>query len=156
MRLGENDLAERNFEMVIQDCAYFVEGVGEGGMVLVELSAHAGVLGALAGKDEHRLAGLVGQMVVLGQTADAVGLCLVRAKPPADPHGDHRLAEDFGDRRPVRMLGAGGGQAVGHIGQIQLGVADQMLVQPVGLSGQGRRACAPRPATLQQRGRGRF
>ena len=54
------------------------------------------------------------------------------------------------------MLGAGGGQAVGHIGQIQIGVADQMLVQPVGLSGKGFGSARRDRPNIQQRGWGRF
>ena len=38
---------------------------------------------------------------------------------------------------PVRVMGAGGGQAVGHIGQAQIGVTPQVLVQSVCLSGEG-------------------
>ena len=41
-----------------------------------------------------------------------------------------------GDHRAIGVVCAGGGQAVGHIGEIQVGMADQVLVQPVGLRAQ--------------------
>ena len=61
--------------MVVEGGADFVEGGGEGVVVLVEVLAHAGVLGALAGQDEDGAGGLVGAGVVLGQ----VGVGLVGA-----------------------------------------------------------------------------
>ena len=42
-----------------------------------------------------------------------------------------------GDGCPVGVVGAGGGQAVGQIGEIQVGMIDQVLMQPVGLGGKG-------------------
>ena len=36
------------------------------------------------------------------------------------------------------VMRAGAGQAVGHIGEIEIGMADQMFVQPAGLRGQCR------------------
>ncbi len=51
-----------------------------------------------------------------------------------------------GDHRPFGVMCAGAAQAVGHIGEIQLGMADQVLVQPVGLRAQrGRGSRRHRP-----------
>ena len=61
-----------------------------------------------------------------------------------------------GDAGAVRVLGAGDRQAVGHIGEIQIGMADQVFVQPVGLRAQcrgGTRRDRPDP---QQWGGDRF
>ncbi len=41
-----------------------------------------------------------------------------------------------GDGRPVGVVGASGGQAAGQIGQIQVGIVHQVLVQSVGLRAQ--------------------
>ena len=117
-------------------------------MVFVELSPHAGVLAALAGQHEHDFAAQVGQVMVAGQLR--MGLAGAQRiqgvqKLFARISGGHRR----GDHRPIRVMGAGGGQAVGHIGQIQVGMADQVVVQPVGLRAQ-RRGGARRHRPHQQ------
>ena len=43
-----------------------------------------------------------------------------------------------GDNCPIGVMCAGAAQAVGHIGEIQIGMGDQVLVQPVGLCAQRR------------------
>ncbi|VBA44583.1 hypothetical protein LAUMK136_05687 [Mycobacterium attenuatum] len=49
--------------MGIKGLPYFLQGVGEGAVVVVERGGHGGVLGALAGEDEDGFAGLVGVVV---------------------------------------------------------------------------------------------
>ena len=118
-------------------------------MVLVELSAHAGVLAALAGQHEHDFAALVGQVMVADQLR--MGLA-----GPQRIQGIQQLfarisaARRRGDHRPMRVMGPRGGQAVGHIGQIQIGAIGKVFVQPVGLRAQ-RGGGARRNRPHQQR-----
>ncbi len=56
-RVGEQHVAQRHFEVEIQFGQHLVEGVGEDGVVAVELCAGARALAALAGEEEGRAAG---------------------------------------------------------------------------------------------------
>ncbi|SOK27402.1 hypothetical protein MSIMFB_05676 [Mycobacterium simulans] len=64
--VGEHHLGQRDLQVGVEGRAYLVEGFGKDPVVGVEPGGHARVLGALAGKDEHRFAGLVGLVVVVG------------------------------------------------------------------------------------------
>nr|VTP01265.1 hypothetical protein BIN_B_03958 [Mycobacterium riyadhense] len=59
--------------------------------------------------------------------------------------GQQILAWSVGRRRcgndgPVRVLGSGGGQAMGHVGEIEVGMLEEVLVQAVGLGSKRRGA----------------
>ncbi|SON63943.1 hypothetical protein MSIMFI_05474 [Mycobacterium simulans] len=136
IRLGENDVTQRDFEVGVKGGGDLVEGVGERVVLGIQLGTHAGVLGPLTGQDEHDLGALMGQMM-LGQVR--VGPAVAQCLQP-----DQQLRADIlgcwcGDGRAIRVVGAGGSQAVGDIDQIQIGMVDQLLVEPVGVGGQGCR-----------------
>ena len=92
----------------------------------------------MAGEDEHGFAAAAGQ-VVLGKP----GVGLVQSQCV---QGLEQLAAGVctisgcGDGRAVAVMGAGGGQAVGHIGEIQVGMIEEVLMQTSGLPGQRRGA----------------
>ena len=131
-------------------CVTLVKGAREAAVALVELGAHAGVLGALAGQDEHDFAGRLGQMVVLAQPG--VGLAGAQGLQGVQQILAGVLGVGgLGDAGPVGVLGAGAGQAVGHIGQLQIRVAGQVLIKPLGLRGQ-RRGATRRDRPNPQRG----
>ena len=141
-----NMTSRNELEMVIQGRADFVEGGGEDAVVMVELAPMAGYWAPWPGNTNTVLpvwwasggGGSDGRWgwprAQRGKACEQIRAGVVGGR-------------GVGDRRPVGVVGAGGGQAVGHIGQVQIGVVDQVLMQPVGLGAQALRGCAPRPAT---------
>ncbi|WP_297732419.1 hypothetical protein, partial [Mycobacterium sp.] len=90
--------------------------------MFVKLSTHAGVLAALAGYDEHGLTAKVGQVMVAGELR--VGLAGANGTQGVQ-HVVARIgaARRSGDHRPMGVMCAGAAQAVGHIAEIQVGMA---------------------------------
>ncbi|SON63849.1 hypothetical protein MSIMFI_05380 [Mycobacterium simulans] len=103
-----------------------INSAGKDVVLGVELVAHGGVLGALAGEDEHDLGALTGQMM-LGQKG--VGLAGAQSIQPSQQLRVDVLGGRWcGDSRAIRVVGARGGQAVGQIARIDVGVVDEVLV----------------------------
>ena len=100
----------------------------KGVVVLVELTAHAGVLGALAGEDEHDFARRqVRRRVVLSQ-AGMGQVSSHRMQGIQQVLAGISAGAVFGDRGAIRVMSAGGGQAIGQVGQFQIRMTGQVVI----------------------------
>ena len=75
-------------EVGIEGLITLIQGGREAAVVVIELDTHAGVLGALAGEDEHGFTHQVGPVVVAGQPGMGVVERVVPAGPPGAVRGD--------------------------------------------------------------------
>jgi hypothetical protein len=114
----------------IQMAANGIEGVAEDGESLVESAAHAGMLTALSGQEQGELAvGLgvathdVGRGVALGEGFE-------RLEDGAAVARDHR--------RPPLEVRARGGERIGDVQKLEVGMGIEMRSEPAGLRPEGR------------------
>ena len=113
--VGEDDLLQRALEVRGRGARRPRRGRREDREGVVQLAAHAGPLGALAGEQEGELAAGVGA----GRARRRSGLARRRGRSRPSSSSSRSRADDDG---AVLEGGAGGGQGVGDVGEVELGL----------------------------------
>ncbi len=128
-RLGEQHLAQRYVEVLVQCRAHLVQRVGEHRERGVQLCSHAGALAALAGVHEHQPAGFR-----LGLRPDDTGR---RPAPGHRPQPVEKLRTATAEHRgTVRQGRAAGGERPGHVPRLHPGPGREVIGQSPGLGTQ--------------------
>ncbi len=130
LRMGaEDDLLERRRQLLVEELAGSIEGIGVGGVGRVELPAHPDSLGALAAEEvgEAGRAGLPPRGGGRGGAAGK-GFELTDQLRAGAPQDDGALGH----------LGPGGKEGIGDVPGGQLGVVDQVGGEASGRLAQGR------------------